>query len=85
MNTASPLPDDAALAAFIRAPVRKHSINIAGHATSITLEDPFWEMLKARAAAEKLSLAALVDKIDQLRTTNLSSAIRLYLLYTLKQ
>lgn len=76
---------DSKLAAFMRAPVVKHSVNIAGHSTSITLEEPFWALLKQRAAMEELSLAGLVEKIDQLRTTNLSSAIRLYLLYHLKQ
>ena len=57
----------------------KHSLTIAGHATSLTLEPIFWEALHAAAAADGKSLAALVTEIDEARTTNLSSAIRVWL------
>jgi predicted DNA-binding ribbon-helix-helix protein len=57
----------------------KHSLTIAGHATSLTLEPIFWEALKTAAIAEDKSLAALVAEIDEARTTNLSSAIRVWL------
>jgi predicted DNA-binding ribbon-helix-helix protein len=57
----------------------KHSLTIAGHATSLTLEPVFWEALQAAAAAEGKSLAALVAEIDEARTTNLSSAVRVWL------
>lgn len=57
----------------------KHSLTIAGHATSLTLEPIFWEALKAAAAADGKPLAALVAEIDEARTTNLSSAIRVWL------
>jgi predicted DNA-binding ribbon-helix-helix protein len=57
----------------------KHSLTIAGHATSLTLEPIFWEALQAAAAAEAKPLAALVAEIDEARTTNLSSAVRIWL------
>lgn len=57
----------------------KHSLTIAGHATSLTLEPIFWDALQAAAAAESKPLAALVAEIDEARTTNLSSAVRVWL------
>jgi predicted DNA-binding ribbon-helix-helix protein len=57
----------------------KHSLTIAGHATSLTLEPIFWDALQAAASAERKSLAALVAEIDEARTTNLSSAVRVWL------
>jgi predicted DNA-binding ribbon-helix-helix protein len=57
----------------------KHSLTIAGHATSLTLEPIFWDALQAAAAAEGKALAALVAEIDEARTTNLSSAVRVWL------
>jgi predicted DNA-binding ribbon-helix-helix protein len=59
--------------------MQKHSLTIAGHATSLTLEPVFWEALKAAAAAEGRPLAALVAELDEARTTNLSSAVRVWL------
>lgn len=59
----------------------KRSFAIAGHRTSVSLEAPFWEALRAAAAEEKLSIAALVAEIDRGRDgANLSSAIRVWLL-----
>lgn len=58
----------------------KRSVTIAGHTTSVSLEAPFWDILKAIAAAEGRSLAALIADIDEKRGTNLSSALRLYVL-----
>jgi len=58
---------------------RKRSIRIAGHATSLTLEEPFWRDLQALARKRKLSLNALVGKIDTGRGGNLSSALRLFI------
>ena len=57
----------------------KHSLTIAGHATSLTLEPIFWDALHEAAAAEGKSLAGLVAEIDEARTTNLSSAVRVWL------
>tara|TARA_B100000686_G_C16438564_1_gene785801 strand:+ start:203 stop:406 length:204 start_codon:yes stop_codon:yes gene_type:complete len=63
---------------------RKRSINIAGHKTSISLEDEFWDELAIIAKDEKKSVNALVKTIDETRKVNLSSAIRLFVLSRLK-
>jgi predicted DNA-binding ribbon-helix-helix protein len=58
---------------------RKRSLTIAGHRTSISLEEPFWEGLRAIALARVASIAALVSAIDAVRgDVSLSSAIRLF-------
>jgi predicted DNA-binding ribbon-helix-helix protein len=60
---------------------RKRSLSIAGHRTSISLEEPFWEALRRIAAAREISVAALVAETDLGRgDTNLSSALRLLVL-----
>ena len=60
----------------------KRSITVAGHRTSISLEDAFWQALAEIAAAKGQSLASLVVEIDGGRSppVNLSSAIRLFVL-----
>jgi predicted DNA-binding ribbon-helix-helix protein len=59
----------------------KRSIVIAGHKTSISLEDAFWRSLKDIAAARRTSVADLIASIDKGRAGgNLSSAIRLHVL-----
>lgn len=63
--------------------IKKYSITIAGHRTSVTLEPVFWEQIKNLADREKLSVNALVEKIDKGRKTNLSSALRVYVLENL--
>jgi len=67
--------------------MRKRSITIRGHQTSITLEEAFWDELSALAGARKLSLSALVAEIDKARGApgNLSSSLRLYVLEALKR
>ena len=70
-------------AGAVRASARpiKRSFRIAGHATSISLEAAFWDVLKEAALARSLSLAQLVAEIDGERgETNLSSAVRVWLL-----
>ena len=60
---------------------RKRSLTIAGHRTSVSLEEPFWEALKDIAATEGLTLAALIAAVDGRREgVNLSSALRLHVL-----
>jgi predicted DNA-binding ribbon-helix-helix protein len=59
----------------------KRSFTIAGHKTSISLEAAFWEALKEFAAAEGLSPAELVARIDKSRSgTGLSGAVRVAIL-----
>lgn len=60
--------------------VVKRSVSIAGHSTSISLEEPFWEVLCGLAKQQQLSVNQLVQRIDAHRTGNLSSAIRLHIL-----
>jgi len=57
--------------------LRKRSIALAGHATSVALEAEFWAVLEAAAAARGISLAALVAEIDAGRDERpLASACR---------
>jgi len=66
--------------------MNKRSVKIAGHATSITLEDEFWEQLKIIAEQRGMSINTLVEEIDESRAErNLSAAIRVYILNTLLQ
>ena len=59
----------------------KHSVRIAGHATSVSLEAPFWDALKEAAAREGVSLASLIARIDENRgAAGLSSAVRVWIL-----
>jgi predicted DNA-binding ribbon-helix-helix protein len=62
--------------------MRKRSITVAGHRTSISLEEAFWQALAEIAAARRVSLAGLVVEIDRARPAevNLSSAVRLFVL-----
>ena len=65
-------------------PPRKHSVEIAGHKTSISLEPLYWALLKQAAEAESLPINALVARIDAERIASptppgLASAIRLWL------
>jgi predicted DNA-binding ribbon-helix-helix protein len=65
----------------MKSAVAKRSIVIAGHKTSVSLEDEFWNGLKEIVREHKVTLAALVGDIDVRRLhTNLSSAIRLFVL-----
>jgi predicted DNA-binding ribbon-helix-helix protein len=61
--------------------VIKRSIMIAGHRTSVSIEQPFWTELKRIAADRGHSVAALIAEIDKDRKRqNLSSAIRVFVL-----
>lgn len=59
---------------------RKRSVTLAGHSTSISMEDAFWQRLGQFAAERGQSVNALVADIDRMRTTNLSSAVRVWVL-----
>jgi predicted DNA-binding ribbon-helix-helix protein len=65
----------------MKSPVVKRSIVIAGHKTSVSLEDAFWSGLKDIAAGRNMTLSELVATLDtDRRQGNLSSAIRLFVL-----
>ncbi|KEJ87988.1 ribbon-helix-helix domain-containing protein [Sulfitobacter donghicola] len=65
----------------------KHSVTLHGHRTSISLEAPFWTELRDIARQRALPINALVAEIDAARgmDSGLASAIRVYVLETLKQ
>jgi len=61
--------------------MKKYSVKIANHPSSISLEEEFWIVLKNIAQNQRKSLNALVTEIDKKKETdNLSSAIRVYIL-----
>jgi predicted DNA-binding ribbon-helix-helix protein len=65
----------------MKSPVVKRSIVVAGHKTSVSLEEAFWTSMKEISAVREMTLSDLVSEIDTGRHQgNLSSAIRLYVL-----
>ena len=77
--------------------LRRHSVRIAGHATSISIEDAFWQEIRRAAKEDGISTARLIEAVDRARTAdkevgapglksspNLSSALRLYVLERLR-
>lgn len=64
--------------------VIKRSVVIAGHKTSVSLEDQFWQVLKRIANDQESTLGELVTYVDHMRVnnnqSNLSSALRLFVL-----
>ena len=64
--------------------IKKRSVEIAGHRTSLTLEAAFWRTLKRLAARDKISINKLIERIDRNRHGNLSSAVRVYVLERLE-
>jgi predicted DNA-binding ribbon-helix-helix protein len=61
--------------------LKKRSFTLSGHRTSVALEAEFWAVIDAGVARERISLAALVAKIDATRGPRpLASALRLYAL-----
>ncbi len=69
--------------------LRRHSVTLDGHRTSVAIEDEFWEELTRIAALRGLSMAKLVAEVDAARARldpppNLGSALRLYVLADLR-
>ena len=58
----------------------KHSININGRRTSISLEDEFWDALNEIAYSQRVSKTRLIDDIAKHGDANLASAIRVFVL-----
>ena len=66
--------------------MRKRSVNILGHQTSITLEEEFWTALKDIAKQQEKSINKLIAAIHNTRNNkNLSSALRVFILKTLTE
>jgi predicted DNA-binding ribbon-helix-helix protein len=65
----------------MKSSVVKRSIVLAGHKTSVSLENAFWQALKAIALERGTTLSHLVTSIDvERRQGNLSSCLRLFVL-----
>ena len=66
--------------------MKKHSVVIRGHSTSFSLEEEFWQEFREIANDRRVSLAQLATQIDSQRKEdeNLSSALRVFVLTTLK-
>jgi len=64
--------------------IKKRSVEIAGHRTSLSLEEAFWRALKRIAARDGVSINRLIERIDRERGGNLSSAVRIYVLERLE-
>mgnify|MGYP006266379207 CR=1 FL=1 len=67
--------------------LRKRSVTLDGHRTSIALESAFWTELEASARRRGLALAALIGEVDRARGPNegLASSLRLHVLRELKR
>ena len=73
--------------------LRKRSVTIAGHRTSLSLEAAFWDALKEMAAASGQSLNRLIEDVDRARQAsgagqappNLSSAVRVFVLWQMRR
>lgn len=66
------------------AAMKKRSVVIAGHRTSVSLENAFWQVLKTIAAGTGRTVNQMVTDIDRDRTGNLSSAIRVHVLLAVR-
>ncbi|MFT6557127.1 ribbon-helix-helix domain-containing protein [Sneathiella sp.] len=58
----------------------KRSVSISGHRTSISVEKEFWDLFCQMAEDQSISINALIGRLDEERSGNLSSAVRLYVL-----
>ena len=68
-----------------RIALRKRSVVIAGHKTSVSLEGVFWDTLAGIAATRGVSIDRLITEIDRDRSGNLSSAIRVCVVEQLRE
>ena len=66
----------------MQSPVIKRSVVIGGRKTSVSLEEAFWGTLKELAAAQKITISALVTHIDSQKQGGLSSALRVFVLHS---
>jgi predicted DNA-binding ribbon-helix-helix protein len=62
----------------------KRSVSIAGHPTSVSLEQEFWDALKDIAKSHGQSVQDLVSTVDKTRDGGLSSALRVYVLQSMQ-
>lgn len=65
----------------MKSAITKRSVVIGGHKTSVSLEEPFWTAVRDIAGVQQMTVSSLLRQIDLgRRNTNLSSAIRVYVL-----
>lgn len=64
--------------------LKKRSVRLQGHDTSVSMESIFWDELRRLAKDQGLSLNALVTQVDEARIGSLSGALRLYVINDLK-
>jgi predicted DNA-binding ribbon-helix-helix protein len=65
----------------VKSAITKRSVVIGGHKTSVSLEQPFWDVVREIAGAERTSVSAVLRRIDAAREqSNLSSAVRVFAL-----
>jgi predicted DNA-binding ribbon-helix-helix protein len=70
----------------MKSAIPKRTISVNGRKTSVTLEAPFWDELRAIAAAKRISVSELVSQIENEKShDNLSSALRLFVLKAYQQ
>jgi len=65
--------------------MKKYSVIISGHRTSISMEPDFWQALHQIAQRRAMPFIRLIQEIDDHRTTGLSSAIRVFVLKELQK
>lgn len=65
--------------------MRKKSVQLTGHQTSVSLEEAFWKALKEIAEKKQTSVRQLIIEVDNHRTTNLASALRVFVLTELQK
>ena len=69
----------------MKSAITKRSVVIGGHKTSVSLEEPFWAAIREIAGAQEVTVSNLLRQIDlDRRNSNLSSAIRVFVLQSLQ-
>lgn len=69
----------------MKSAITKRSVVIDGHKTSVSLEQPFWNAVREIAGAQEVTVSSLLRRIDlDRRDTNLSSAIRVFVLESIR-
>jgi predicted DNA-binding ribbon-helix-helix protein len=70
----------------MKSSIIKHSVVIGGHKTSVSLEQPFWNAVRELAGARAMTISDLLREIDLARrNANLSSAVRVFVLESVRQ
>lgn len=70
----------------MKSTITKRSVVIAGHKTSVSLEEPFWTAVREITQARAMTVSALLHEIDSGRSNaNLSSAVRVFVLDYVRQ